>query len=68
MQENDYKALKIIRLKDVQSLTGLSRSSIYSYVKKGTFPKSVNLGGRCTGWVKGEIDQWIQGRVQMRLF
>lgn len=60
-----YKAASsIIRRKQVERKTGLSRSSIYSYMEAGTFPKPVNLGPRAVGWVEAEIDQWIDDRIK----
>ncbi|MGI2065310.1 helix-turn-helix transcriptional regulator [Shewanella sp. MF08487] len=38
--------IKLIRIKDVIDTTGLARSTIYKYVDKGIFPKTVTLDGR----------------------
>lgn len=53
----------IIRLNHVQRRTGISRSGIYQRIKDGTFPKPINLGGRCMGFVEREIDCWISDRI-----
>lgn len=53
----------IIRLPDVKARTGLSRSSIYSFIKAGKFPNHVSIGARAVGWVSSEIDDWIASRV-----
>jgi len=58
--------MRIIRLKDVIETTGLSRSTIYSYIEQGSFPKSVSLGGRCVGWVESEITEWVAARIEER--
>jgi len=55
---------QIHRLKDVISKTGLARSTIYARMADGTFPKSVALGGRVTGWLDYEIDDWIERCVK----
>ena len=58
----------ILRLKEVMARTGLSRSTIYDRMSvssprhDSTFPRQVNLGG-AVGWVKAEIDEWVQSRV-----
>ena len=39
----------ILRLPDVKRSTGLSRSTIYQRITRGTFPKPVSLGGRAVG-------------------
>ena len=54
----------ILRRKTVQSRTGLSRSSIYLGISKGTFPKPINLGARAVGWLESDIDNWIDARIQ----
>ena len=53
----------IRRLPFVKAQTGLSRSTIYSRVADGSFPKPVNLGGRAIGWLAAEIDAWIADQV-----
>mgnify|MGYP002713321536 FL=1 len=56
---------KILRLKDVQSMTGLSRSTIYAEIAKGNFPRQVKLtGARSVGWYESAIAQWIESRQQ----
>jgi prophage regulatory protein len=55
----------ILRLALVKQRTGLSRSSIYSGVKQGTFPAQISLGPRAVGWLESSIDDWIQSRVEL---
>ncbi|WP_345884990.1 helix-turn-helix transcriptional regulator [Shewanella algae] len=43
-----------------------SRSSIYSYMAAGYFPRSVKLGPRLVAWVEDEIDEWIAERIEER--
>ncbi len=52
--------LRILRVKDVQDATGLSRASIYRKVNKGNFPKPVSLGEQAIGWREHEVDAWIE--------
>jgi prophage regulatory protein len=54
----------IIRLPLVQKRTGLSRSTIYSFIEAGKFPASVSLGARAVGWRNSEISEWINTRVK----
>ena len=54
----------ILRLNDVKSRTGLSRSTIYARMAEGDFPSTISLGGRSVGWVETEINDWISARVQ----
>lgn len=55
--------LVILRRKQVEARTGLSRSSIYAAIKAGTFPAPVSLGEKSVGWLQHEIDGWIAARV-----
>ena len=66
-QEND-QIRKLIRIRSVTNLTGLSKSYIYDLCKKGLFPKSIQLvpGGTSVAWVKSEIMDWIDSRIQER--
>ena len=54
---------RIVRLPDVMARTGLSRSTIYVRVGKGSFPKSVHLGARAVGWIEAEVDEWIRRQI-----
>lgn len=53
----------ILRLPDVKSRTGLSRSTIYLQVHQGRFPSPVNLGLRAVGWVESEVATWLATRI-----
>lgn len=55
----DYK---ILRLPEVINTTGLSRSSIYAYIKAGRFPEPVRIGARATGWPAKSIQEWVESR------
>jgi prophage regulatory protein len=66
MTVTDQKKLSIIRRKTVQDRTGLSRSTIYLRIKKGTFPKPINLGSRAVGWLENEIEDWLRIKIENR--
>ena len=54
---------RILRLPDVKTRTGLSRSTIYALVKDKCFPKYISLGARSVGWVESEVEAWIESRI-----
>lgn len=58
--------MRIMRLNEVKSFTGLGRSSIYKFISEDTFPKSVSLGDRAVGWVSTEVEDWIRLRILVR--
>ena len=45
----------MLRLPTVKARTGLSRSTIYLRISRGTFPAPVSLGGRAVGWIEAEV-------------
>lgn len=64
--DGDSGMNKIIRLKQVCIVTGLSRSSIYRMIAENRFPKSVRLEGKSVGWVEVEVQKWISDRIAER--
>lgn len=56
----------ILRRPVVESVTGLTRSSIYAAMAAGTFPKPIKLGSKAVGWVGSEIEIWISERIAER--
>ena len=56
---------RLIRIREVIQLTGISKSYIYQLVSQGIFPKSIQLipGGSSVAWVESEIHDWIDQRI-----
>lgn len=50
---------RIIRSKEVQEMTGLSRTTLWRMENKGEFPRRVNLGVGSVGWRLSEVKEWI---------
>ncbi len=59
MAEQIRTALTILRRKQVEAATGLSRSTIYARLRAKTFPPAVRLGPRSVGWRAGDIDAFL---------
>lgn len=66
-------AFTILRRKQVEIRTGLSRSSIYARIRPNpkrpseydpTFPKPVQLGAKAVGWIESEINQWLAAQIE----
>lgn len=55
---------RLLRLSDVQFLTGLGRSSIYAAIAQGTFPSAVNVTDHAVAWRESEVDAWIAARTK----
>jgi prophage regulatory protein len=58
---------RLIRLPEVLSKTGGSRTAIYAGVEQGTFPSPVKIGRtRAIAWVEDEVDAWIEAQIEAR--
>lgn len=60
------KPEKLLRLKTVEELTGLRKSSIYAGMKASppTFPHCVRLSVRAVAWRESDIATWQAQRQQ----
>ena len=56
------KAQQLLRLPDVERLTGLKKSSLYAGMKAGTFPACVRLSVRAVAWRESDIAAWQSQR------
>ena len=54
----------VLRLQRVEEKTGLSKSSIYSQMAAGLFPRPIRLGDRAVGWIEEEISAWVVERQE----
>lgn len=71
MAEEIKSAVVILRRKQVELRTGLSRSSIYAKIRGArdgqhdpSFPKPIQIGRRAVGWLSSEIDEWISAQIK----
>jgi len=46
------------RIDEIENITSLKRRFIYQKIKEGTFPASIPILGKCTGWTKQSIIDW----------
>ena len=74
MAAQNQTALTILRRKQVEARTGLSRSSIYARLRQNpkrpgdydtTFPKPISVGAKAVGWIEAEIEEWKIGRAHV---
>lgn len=66
--QSNQACTRLIRIGEVQELTGISRSYVYALAGAGLFPQSVSLvpGGTSRAWVYTEVEQWLKQRIQLR--
>ena len=54
---------RLLRLPDVETMTGLRKSSIYTLIKEGKFPKQITVTRRMSAWAESAVLQWVQDRI-----
>ncbi len=64
--------IRILRRKQVEARTGLSRSTIYAKMRRNpkrpsdydpTFPTQVSVGAKAVGWLESEISAWLAAQI-----
>ena len=70
--KDSFDRVTILRRKQVEARTGLSRATIYSKLHKSesrpegydpSFPRPIKLSDHAVGWIEAEIDAWIRDRI-----
>lgn len=56
------KKERLLRRPAVEAYTGLSRSTIYDWMKRGEFPQPVKLGARIVAWRESDVTAWLDSR------
>ena len=60
--EKTLSTIRFLSFKEVEELTGMSRSTIYRQVKRGDFPRPRMITDRKVGFLEPELELWMQGR------
>ncbi len=66
-KNQERRLRRILRLPEVEAVTGRKRSAIYESVAEGTFPAPVPLGPRAVGWLEDEVADWQEQCIAARL-
>ena len=53
---------RLLRRRDVERITGMSRASIYRLMQQGDFPRPVKVGSTAVRWKESDIAAWIDSR------
>jgi len=64
---NDEIHDRYLRIKDVISKTGLTKSTIYEMIKTRRFPAQIKMGTRVSAWSEHELNMWIIQRKQVNV-
>ncbi len=57
---------RLMRIREVLQLCGLSRATLYREIKLRSFPAPVKLSARSVGWLQDDVMQWLDSRVAQR--
>ena len=52
---------RLLKRPEVETITGLSRASIYARMDRGEFPRPMRLGPRSVAWRDSDVQEWIAG-------
>lgn len=55
---------RLLRLREVRSMTGLSQSTLYALMQTGDFPRPVRLTTRTVAWPENLVADWIAARLR----
>lgn len=56
------KSAEVLRRKEVERITSVSRSTLYAWCRRGLFPRPIQLGPRAVGWRAEEVHAWLAQR------
>ena len=57
---------RLLRRRQVEEITGMSRSSIYRLMREGKFPRPVRIGPAAVRWRARDITAWMESRPVAR--
>ena len=55
---------RILRRREVEHRTSLSRTTLWRMMRRGEFPRHLQLSANRIGWLEADIENWIQGRAR----
>ena len=53
---------KLLHAREVQRACGLSKSTLYRFMRTGLFPEPLKIGPKAIRWWADEIQEWIDSR------
>jgi prophage regulatory protein len=62
-QQTTPHPAQFYRLFHLKQRLGVSGSSIWAWVKKGTFPKPIKLSQNTTAWNAADVEAWAADRI-----
>lgn len=57
---------RLIIMKEVIHICGLSRPSVYRLMDTGEFPRQISVGERSVRWIEDEVVEWVKQTIEHR--
>lgn len=64
--DNPPGTARLLRIREVLQMCGLSRATLYREIKLHAFPAPVKLSARSVGWLQEDVAQWLEARIAQR--
>lgn len=56
---------RLIKMPEVQVVTGLTRTGIYTLIKQGRFPAQIRVkGAKCSMWSEQAVYGWVDQIIE----
>ena len=53
----------IFGMNEVVEITGVSKATLYTWMRQGIFPQASKIGQRRIGWRASQINLWMEQRL-----
>ena len=57
---------RFLRISEVLDRVGVSRPTIYRWMREGTFPKQIAIGANSVVWLESDITKWMEDQMAAR--
>ena len=54
--------LEVIRPKELSKMLSISQPTLWRMEKRGELPKKVQISERTVGWLKSDIQDWLESK------
>ena len=52
-----------LRISEVIHRVGVSRPTIYRWMREGTFPKQIAIGANSVVWLESDVTKWMEDQI-----
>ena len=57
---------RFLRISEVIRRVGVSRPTIYRWMREGTFPKQISISANSVIWLESDVTKWMDQRIGAR--